>query len=170
MKSFALLSTALIICGSSQFSMSQEADRMAINELINKYAAAEDDGNMTSQAELMMPDRVYIGGAGRITDQDKNMQLQQVIIDVNKKAIPDVWWFTDARDRLIRFYGDGSVAVASFYWYRTAVLPTDLPADKANLFESPPPVVMTQVIVKVDGEWKISHTHRSVLDDPNNQP
>ena len=144
-------------------SHAQKADLMAINELINKYAAAEDDGNMSSQAELMLPDRVWIGSVGRITDQKRNMEMQQVRIDADRKSIPDVWWFTDARDRLINFYGDGSVAVASFYWYRTSVLPTDLPPEKAELFEPPPPFVMTQVLVKDGDDWKIAHTHSSPL-------
>ena len=107
MKSFTLLFAILIMSLlTSRLSYSQKADRMAINELISKYAAAEDDGDMTSQAQLMLPDRVWIGTVGRITDQSKNMEMQQARIDADKKIIPDVWWFTDARDRLINFYGD----------------------------------------------------------------
>ncbi len=157
------LTVLSFVCSTFSMGFSQSADLMAINELINRYAAFEDDGDMMSQASLMTPDRVWIGTVGRITDQEKNMKMQQLRIDANKKVIPDVWWFTDARDRLINFYGDGTVAVASFYWYRTSVLPTDLPPEKAELFKPLPPFVMTQVIIKENDQWKIAHTHSSPL-------
>jgi hypothetical protein len=68
-------------------------------------------------------------------------------------------WFTEARDRLIKLYGNGTVAVASFYFYRTRVVPGDLPPEKAQLLGGdPPPTTITHVLVKEGGTWKIAHT------------
>ena len=64
----------------------------------------------------MSDDRVWIGdnGLGRMTNQSLNMNMQQSQFDAMLKSINGIKWFTDARDRLIKFYGDGKVAVASF--------------------------------------------------------
>jgi hypothetical protein len=76
-------------------------------------------------------------------------------------------WFTESQDRLIKIYGNGTVAVASFYWYRTFVLPSNTPMDVVKLFGSgPPPTAITLVLVKERGEWKIAHTHVSLLSPP----
>ena len=116
----------------------------------------------------MTADRVCIGpaGSGRITNQAMNMESQQSQFDAAKTFVPGVKWFTDARDMLIKFYGDGKVAVASFYWYRTFVLPADTPLEKAKLFSSPQPIVITLVLEK-KGDWKIVYTHSSSLNPLN---
>jgi hypothetical protein len=138
----------------------READLTAINRLIDQHAQTEDADDMMAQAKLMTADRVWIGPPGRRTDQGMNMRLQQAQIDEGKKFAPNTRWFTEARDRLIKFYGNGSVAVASFYWYRTRAVPGDLPVEKARLLENdPPPAAITHVLVKERGDWKIAHTH-----------
>jgi hypothetical protein len=94
----------------------RQADSEAINRLIDRYGALEDAKDMTAQAQLMAPDRVWIGqGAGRRTDQATNMRIQQAGMEVTKKLVPGIQTFTEDRDRLVRFYGNGTVAVASFY-------------------------------------------------------
>ena len=123
---YVLVSLAAFLATSAVYGQSA-ADTKAINDLIDKYSALEDTGDMMSQAKLMATDRVWIaGGAGRMTNQTMNMELQQAGFDEAKKFVPGVKWFTDARDRLIKFYGNGTVAVASFYWYRTFVLPAEI--------------------------------------------
>lgn len=143
-------------------------DTEAINKLIDKYGEAEDAGDMVTQAKLMTADRVWIGpaGSGRITNQAMNMESQQSQFDAAKEFVAGVKWFTDDRDRLIKFYGDGKVAVASFYRYTRFVLPPDTPLEKAKLISSLQPVVITLVLEK-KGDWKIVHTHVSSLDPPN---
>jgi len=142
----------------------READLTSINRVIDQYAQTEDAGDMVAQAKLMTADRVWIADAGRRTDQGMNMRLQQAQIDEGKKFAPGVKWFTESRDRLIKFYGNGAVAVASFYWYRTRALPGDLPVEKAQLLgNQPPPLAITHVLVKEGGEWKIAHTHVTTM-------
>ena len=146
--------------------MMEIADLAAINILIDNYSKTEDDGTLLEQAKLMSDDRVWIGnnGAGRITNQSFNMNMQQTQVDALFKTISGIKWFTDARDRLIKFYGDGNVAVASFYWYRTFVLPPNTSSEKRNIMKKQPdPVAISLVIEKREGNWKIVHTHTSLL-------
>jgi hypothetical protein len=75
--------------------------------------------------------------------------------------------FTEDRDRLIRFHGNGQVATASFYRYTTTVLPANTPAEVAKDLAAPPPAAGTLVLEKRDGGWKIVHTHFSSLTVPN---
>ena len=159
---------SLFLFSSSFVSAQSMADTEAIHKLIDKYGETEDAGDMVTQAKLMTADRVWIGpaGSGRITNQAMNMESQQSQFEASKAFVSGVKWFTDARDMLIKFYGDGKVAVASFYWYRTFVLPADTPLEKAKLFSSPQPIVITLVLEK-KGDWKIVHTHSSSLNPLN---
>lgn len=158
----------LFLFVSSPVGAQDKADITAIHKLIDQYSKAEDTGDLMGQAKLMTADRVWIGdGEGRRTDQAINMQIQQAQFDEAKKLVPEIKWFTEARDRLIKLYGNGTVAVASFYWYRTFVLPANTPMDVVKLWgNQPPPIAMTQVLVKEGGEWKIAHTHVSLLNPP----
>jgi ketosteroid isomerase-like protein len=158
----------LLSFASSPAGAQDKADIEAIHKLIDQYAKTEDTGDLMGQAKLMTADRVWIGtGGGRRTDQAMNMQMQQAQFDEAKKLVPEMKWFTESQDRLIKIYGNGTVAVASFYWYRTFVLPANTPMDVVKLFGSgPPPTAITLVLVKERGEWKIAHTHVSLLSPP----
>jgi len=139
-------------------------DSDAINRLIDQYGALEDAMDMTAQAKLMTADRVWIAwGGGRRTDQATNMRIQQAAFDVLKKQLPGIQTFTEDRDRLIKFYANGSVAIASFYRYTTTVFPPNTPPDAANAAAPLPPAAITLVLEKRDGDWKIVHTHLSNL-------
>ena len=163
---FAVVLFVMFLASDAVYSQNN-ADSQAINDLIDKYSALEDSGDMMSQAKLMAADRVWIAElGGRRTNQTMNMELQQARFDEAKKSVPGVKWFTDARDRLIKFYGEGSVAVASFYWYRLFVLPADTPPEKVKLLNPVQPVTFTLVLEKKNGNWKIVHTHSSPLGYP----
>lgn len=144
-------------------------DTAAINRLIDQYGATEDAMDMIAQAKLMSGDRVWVSnGVGRRTDQAQNMRIQQVQYDALKKQAPGIQYFNEDRDRLIRFYGNGSVAVASFYRYSTFVLPPNLAPEVVKTLGTPlPPGAITLVLEKRDGEWKIVHTHVSNLSSTN---
>jgi ketosteroid isomerase-like protein len=145
-------------------------DEDAINRLIDHYSQLEDAADMTAQAALMTADRVWIAQAlGRMTNQAMNMRIQQAGFDVQKEILPGAQWFTDARDRLIRFYGRGDVAVASFYWYVTVVLPANATDEQVQNAVQPQPAVLTMVLEKQGGDWKIVHTHNSALGPPVGQ-
>ena len=145
-----------------------KADEEAINKLIVEYCKTEAAGDMEAQAKLMKADRIWIGpaGSGRITNQTMNIEKQQAQLKVMEKVAKGIRWFIDARDIIIRSYGNGKVAVASFYLYRKFILPSDIiiPEDKRELFASQPnPLVVTHVLEKDGVEWKIVHTHLSNL-------
>lgn len=142
----------------------QNSNEKAIHDVIDKYCQTEAAGDMVSQAKLMADDRVWIGtGAGRVTNQKKNMEMQQLRWDETNKFVPGIKWDFDARDRLIKFYGNGSTAVVSFYWYPSKVLPASTPMDKAKVMSGNNPSLITLVLEKKGTEWKIVHTHTSAL-------
>jgi hypothetical protein len=142
----------------------RQNDTAAINRLIDQYGALDDAMDMAGQAKLMSADRVWIGaGGGRRTDQATNMRIQQASFEALKKLAPGIQTFTEDRDRVIHFYANGAVAIASFYRYVTVVLPPNVPADVAKELNAPPPEAGTLVLEKRDGEWKIVHTHFSAL-------
>jgi ketosteroid isomerase-like protein len=146
------------------------ADEEAINRLIDRYGELEDATDMAAQAQLMSADRVWIAQwLGRMTNQQMNMRVQQAGFDAQNEYLPGIQWFTDDRDRVIKFYGGGSVAVASFYRYRSFVLPADTPPDVAQSMAPIYPAAMTLVLEKQSGDWKIVHTHISQLGQPPGQ-
>jgi len=57
--------------------------------------------------------------------------------------------------------------VASFYWYRTAVVPPGVPKDVAADVGNVPPLALTIVLTKEGGDWRIAHTHVSELGPPS---
>jgi ketosteroid isomerase-like protein len=142
----------------------RQPDIDAINQLIDRYGALEDAADMAGQAQLMTADRVWIVQAGgRRTDQAANMRIQQASLDQLKRLAPGLQTFTEDRDRLIKFYGNGTVAVASFYRYTTYVVPAGIPAALAQSLSTVRPGAVTLVLEKRDGAWKIVHTHFSDL-------
>jgi ketosteroid isomerase-like protein len=146
----------------------RQSDIDAINRLLDQYGELEDKMDMNAQAKLMTSDRVWVAqGGGRRTDQATNMRIQQANFDALKKQVPGVQTFTEDRDRLIRFHGNGQVAVASFYRYTTLVLPPNTPAEVAEAAAPLPTSVGTLVLEKRDGGWKIVHTHFSNLAPDN---
>lgn len=141
-----------------------QPDVEAINRLIDRYIALDDSMDLAAQARLMAPDRVWIAqGEGRRTDQALGMRLMQAQYDALKKLVPGIQMFGEARDRLVRIYGNGSVAVASFYRYTTFVVPPNTPPDLARELGALPPAAWTLVLEKRDGQWQIVHTHNSRL-------
>ena len=144
----------------------RQGDVDAINRLIDRYGTLEDAMDMNTQAQLMSADRVWIVQAGgRRTDQATNMRIQQAAFDQLKKRFPGVQTFTEDRDRLIKLYGNGSVAVASFFRYTTTLLPPATPPEVAKEF-GPQAVAISLVLEKRDSDWKIVHTHVSDLGPP----
>jgi uncharacterized protein (TIGR02246 family) len=139
----------------------QADDKADIEALIKEYNRLEEMSDMAGQAKLMTPDRIWIGGtAGRRTNQDLNMKIQQAGLDRSKKRSPATA-LHDVRDLIIRVYGDA--AIASFYWYQSLILTPDQ--------EGPNPstvLIHSLFLVKQDGSWKIAYSHSSPL-HPSNQ-
>ena len=68
---FAAMIAALITTSNTN---AQPSDESAIMELIENWAALEND--LEAQASLVRDDRVQIGGGIRQTDQAKNLEVQ----------------------------------------------------------------------------------------------
>lgn len=150
-------------------SAQRQADLDAVNQLIDRYGALEDSMDMAAQARLMTADRVWMAnGSGRRTDQAANTRIQQAQMTELKRYVPGIRTFTEDRDRLIKFYGNGSVAVASFFRYTTTILPASTPSEIAEQVQPTPPSAVTLVLEKRDGAWKIVHTHFSALNPTQN--
>jgi hypothetical protein len=162
-----VLAFAIAVCVPCTALAQDSGDEDAVNLLIDQYSQLEDSFDMAAQAEMMTADRIWIAQAfGRRTNQAMNMRIQQAGFDVLKGASPEYQRFTEARDRVIRFYGRGNVAVASFYWYVTVVLPADATDEQVQAAAQFQPMVITMVIEKQSGDWKIVHTHNSALGPP----
>ena len=167
MRRFLPFAVALGMLMPALASAQRSGDVDAINRLIDRYGALEDAMDMNAQAQLMSADRVWIAqGVGRRTDQATNMRIQQAVFDQLKKRLPGVQTLTEDRDRLVKFYGSGSVAVASFFRYTTTIVPPTTPPDVAKEFGPVPAVAITLVLEKRDGDWKIVHTHVADLGPP----
>ncbi len=144
-----------------------QRDVDAVNQLLDRYTELEEAMDMTAQAQLMSEDRVWVGpGSGRRTDQAKNMRLQAAQFELTRTAIPGIRWFVDDTERMVRFYGDGQVAVASFFRYTTYIIPPSAPPSMAENLAATQPLAVTLVLEKSNGEWKIVHTHISNLIPP----
>ncbi len=141
-----------------------QKEKTAINKLIDAYNQTEDDCDYEAQAKLMSSDRIFVGaaGEGRAVDQSKNMKFQKVHLNIVQKEVPGIIWHTESRDRIIRFHGNGDVAIVSFFWIRGVYLPAGTPAEIAVKYPNPEPHNVTLVCEKKNGEWKIVHTHMSL--------
>ncbi|TFH66356.1 MAG: hypothetical protein E4G90_03995 [Gemmatimonadales bacterium] len=163
----AIVSLILTLFVLGGVSGQNQADRDAVNRLLDRYAELEETMDMTAQAGLINENRVWIAQAqGRRTDQAKNMLIQQAQVTLLKETIPGIRWFVEDRDRLVRFHANGNVAIASFFRYSTYLIPPGTPPELSEGFAQVPASAVTVVMEKTGGEWKIVHTHFSNLGPP----
>ncbi len=94
------------------------------------------------------------------------MKVQIAGEKLSKKLDPGSQLIVTAVDPIIRIYGD--VAVASFYRYWDFIPSAEYVKESpGNVPTAPPPNIMTLVMVKQNGAWKIAHTHMSPLHPSN---
>lgn len=140
----------------------EPADIAAIERLLAQYRISQDANDLVAQAKLMTPDRVWINQSGvRRTDNIENMRVQQAEADNQKKRVPGLQNLTMDRDVLIKFYGRGDVAIASFYRTATRLYPPGTPKELMEEYGASGAETGTLVLEKKNGEWKIVHTHWS---------
>ena len=125
-------------------------DVMAV---IHQYGDLEND--LEAQATLMRPDRVYITGGLRQTDEAKNMANQIAGRQTSEALNGGKTEFVTTIEGLeVSIHGD--VAVASFVrWWNI------YPHNQAS--NSSPPTWVTLVLIKENSGWLIKHTHQSPL-------
>jgi hypothetical protein len=111
------------------------------------------EGDLAAQAELMHPDRVYITGGMRQTNESLNMRNQIATREAQEALNGGKTEFvTTIEDVDISIYGD--VAVASFVrWWNV------YPANQAPVLGAPTWVSL--VLIKEGSDWLIKHTHQS---------
>ena len=123
-------------------------DVMAVIE-----AYGELEGDLAAQAELMHPDRVYITGVMRQTNESLNMRNQIATREAQEALNGGKTEFvTTIEDADISIHGD--VAIASFVrWWNV------YPANQAPVLGAPTWVSL--VLIKEGSDWLIKHTHQS---------
>ena len=158
MRTVGLLLVALIFCLVSSVVFAD--DQEDILTVIKEYSTHQATGDIAKQKEMMTADRTFVTGGRRLTDQVLNMQGQQAAQDRNRKRDPGAQVFVHAVDPIVKVYGDA--ASASFYWHINTIWSAEF-LDRAQ--GNPPPgwgsLVVTMVLAKENGVWKIAHTHLS---------
>jgi hypothetical protein len=144
-------------------SQSDTPDLVQIHRLIDRYGAAEAAGDLKAQGELMTKDRLWVNPRrGRRLDNARNMEIQQAMADNRRKSSEKLKLFVDDKERIIRFLANGTVAIASFYRFYTGIVPEDAPEHiKEEYGSAQAPELMSLVLEKRNGEWKIVFTHTS---------
>ena len=136
-----------------------QTDVDAINRLLERYRETQIADEMLVQGELMAKDRVWVDNTvGRRTDNVENMRLQQSQVDNRRKIIPGLIQQIEDRDKLIKFYGDGKVAVVTFFRYATFLFPPGTPPEVKKEYEPSSEWIML-VLEKRNGKWLIVSTH-----------
>lgn len=139
------------------------ADKDDIQALIDEYVHLE--SNLAAQAKLMTDDRIMISAGRRQTDNATNMKVQIANEAVLEKLDPGAELTVTAEDPIIRVYGE--TAIASFYRYWDVVPSAEAVKESGEFPSGPPPDIVTLVLVKQAGAWKIVHTHMSALHPRN---
>ena len=135
----------------------QADDMDDVAALVNAYIETESDLN--AQSKLMSEDRIYIVGspAMRMTDNEVNM-MSQAFGEKRREAMDSKsLYFATIEDQIIRMYGEA--AVASFR--RNLVFRPSADGMKNGMSNNTARQLVTVVMAKVDGDWKIVHTHIS---------
>lgn len=126
-------------------------DMNDVMAVIEAYGDLE--GDLAAQAELMHPDRVYINGGMRQTNESLNMRNQIATREAQEALNGGKTEFvTTIEDIDISIHGD--VAIASFIrWWNV------YPANQAPVLGAPTWVSL--VLIKEGSDWLIKHTHQS---------
>jgi len=128
-----------------------------VTELLNAYI--ETESNLSAQVKLMSTDRIFIAGspAMRMTNNATNMMGQSHVDKRNQELDSKGIYYATREDQIVRMYGDA--AVASFRrnlnWRPSAQGVRNGQSDNTSR------QLVTVVMAKVDGDWKIVHTHIS---------
>jgi len=151
---FIVLLTAVLI---SPIAAADDADD--IRAVVDVYLATE-GSDLKKQASLMTDDRIFINQGRRQTNNVANMEGQIAASERNRELDPKTTLSVNGEDVIIRVYGNA--AVASFYRYWN-VLASAESIRAGNAPSGPPDDIVTLVLAKSGGDWKIVHTHQSAL-------
>ena len=137
--------------------MANADDMNDVTALLNAYI--ETEGDIAEQGKLMSEDRVYIIGAPaiRLTDNVANMKLQLLGENRRNTLNPGGLYMATMEDKIVKTYGDAAVASfrLSLIWRPSAE------GVRNGSSNNTARQVVTVVMAKIDGDWKIVHTHIS---------
>jgi len=148
------LTTSILVMAGLVFAPAAFADdEDDVLAIVYQYGDLEND--LEAQANLMRPDRVYITGGLRQTDEAKNMANQIAGRKAGEALNGGKTKFvTTIEGPLVSIHGD--VAIASFVrWWNV------YPHNQAPVASAP--TWVTLVLIKERSEWLIKHTHQSPL-------
>ena len=140
------------------FSFSAKADDMDdVQALLDAYIETESD--LMAQTRLMSDDRIFINGtpAMRMTDNQANMKGQIHVDSRRQQMDPSAIYYATREDQIVRVYGDA--AVASFR--RNLNFRPSAEGMRNGMSNNTARQLVTVVMAKIDGDWKIVHTHIS---------
>ena len=125
--------------------------------LLDAYIETESD--LMAQNALMSEDRIYIVGAPamRLTDNKSNMMGQMHGESRRQEMDPGAIFYATREDQIVRVYGDA--AVASFR--RNLNFRPSADGMRNGMSNNTARQLVTVVMAKVNGDWKIVHTHIS---------
>ena len=152
----------LLVCGLALSPMAYADDEDDVRAVIDRYLETETT-DLAAQARLMTDDRTYISGGIRTTDNVANMEGQVAGQNLIRQVDPDRKVIVTIEDVLVKMYGDA--AVASFYRYWSVIPGADAVRAGMNP-QGPPDQVVTLVLAKTGRDWKIVHTHQSLMGNP----
>ena len=152
MKKFVFLLCAFAF---STFSFADDA--ADVEAVIHQYINSE-TLDLSEQTKLMASDRTYITNGIRFTNNEKSMAIQTAGNEVLRRARPGIKRIATVEDIMVRV--NGNSAVSSFY--RSINTSSGVEGVRAGL--SPMNTnyqTGTMVLFKINGVWKIVHTHYS---------
>jgi len=139
-------------------SINTRADDMDdVLALLDAYIETESD--LMAQNALMSEDRIFIIGAPamRMTDNKTNMMRQMHVNNRSEEMDPNSIYYATREDQIVRVYGDA--AVASFR--RNLNFLPSAEGMRNGMSNNTTRQLVTVVMAKVEGDWKIVHTHIS---------
>ena len=139
----------------STFSIADDA--ADVEAVIHQYINSE-TLDLSEQTKLMASDRTYITNGIRFTNNEKSMAIQTAGNDVLRRARPGIKRIATVEDIMVRV--NGNSAVSSFY----RSINTSSGVEGVRAGQSPMNTnyqTGTMVLFKINGDWKIVHTHYS---------
>ena len=144
-----------ILLGLFVTATAQADDMDDVSALLDAYIETESD--LIAQTKLMSGDRIFINGSSRMTDNETNMKGQMHTDNRRIQMDPDALYYATREDQIVRVYGDA--AVASFR--RNLNFRPSAEGMRNGMSNNTARQLVTVVMAKVDGIWKIVHTHIS---------
>ena len=163
MRNLSLVLSALTLSFAAQTAAA--ADEDDIREVLDDYLRFETD-DLRKQQDLMTDNSIFVNPGRRHTVHERDGEVQVAMQKMLQELDPDTRLLVNAEDVIIRIYG-GDAAIVSFYRFWDRIPSVESVRSRGSVPPSPPPNIVTLVMVKESGDWKIALRQNSRL-HPNN--